>query len=105
LLLGELDGSAELITIHKEANHRIMHEHGCGETNGFVSQPLDPCSQCQMFAFDLLRVDFADGVGRSGKMALIDARCIRVAVLQPNGLEQLLQLNKNRIRATPERIR
>jgi hypothetical protein len=34
-----------------------------------------------MFTFDLLGVDFADGMGRSGKMALIDARRIRVEVL------------------------
>ena len=58
-----------------------------------------------MFAFDLLRVDLADGVGSRGKMALIDARRIRVEVLQAKGLEQFLHLNKNRIRATPERIR
>ncbi len=82
-----------------------MHEHGFGETNGFACQALDPCPQRQMFTFDLLRVAFANGMSRGGEVALIDSGRIRVEVLQAKGLEQLLQLDENRIRATAKRIR
>ena len=67
-----LDRDAKLIAIDKEANHGVMHEHGLGETDCFAGESLEPCAQRQMFAFDLLRVDFADAVGRSGEVTVID---------------------------------
>jgi len=41
-----------------------MHEHGLGETDGFAREPLDASAPRQVFAFDLLRVGFADGMSR-----------------------------------------
>ena len=58
-----------------------------------------------MLAFNLLRVDFAHGVGGSGKMTLIDASRVRVEVHQAKRLQQLLQLDKDCIRSTAKRIR
>jgi hypothetical protein len=57
-----------------------------------------------MLAFDLLRVGFADGVSRGGEMAVVDSRRIRIAMLQPKRLEQLLSLDTHFIRSTPEHI-
>ena len=82
-----------------------MHEDRFGKTNGSPCQALDPCPQREMFAFDLLRVGFANGMGSRGEMPLIDPRPIRVEVLQAKGFEEFLQLDKNRIGATPERLR
>jgi hypothetical protein len=58
-----------------------------------------------MFAFDLLRVALTHGVSSSRQMPLIDPSPIRVEMRQAKGFEQLLQLDKHRIGATPERIR
>ena len=58
-----------------------------------------------MVAFDLLGVGFANGMRSRGEMPLIDSSPIRVAVLQAKGLAQLLQLDEDSIRATPEGIR
>ena len=66
-----------------------MHEDGFGETNCFASQSLDPCPWRQMFAFDLLGVAFADGMGRGGQGPLIDSSPIGLKVDQPKGLEQV----------------
>ena len=71
----------------------------------FAGEALDPGPQREMFAFDLLRVGFANGRGSRGEMPLIDPSPIRVEVLQTKGLQELPQLDKNRICATPERIR
>jgi hypothetical protein len=57
-----------------------------------------------MFAFALLRVEFADGLGGSRQGAGIDSRRIGVKGHQPQRREQLLSLAKNVIRPTPERL-
>src|SRR5262245_13961644 len=82
-----------------------MHDHGFGETNCSACQALEPCPQCQMFAFDLLRVNFAHCMGGSEEMALIDASGIGIEVLQPKRLEQLPQFDKHSICVTVKRIR
>ena len=86
----QLDRSPKLIAIDKEPNHGVMHEDGFGETNCSSCQPLDPCPQREMFTFDLLRVEFADGMGRGRQVPLIDACRIGIKMYQPKGLEQLL---------------
>ena len=58
-----------------------------------------------MLAFNLLRVDFAHGVGGSGKMTLIDASRVRVEVHQAKRFQQLLQLDTDCIRSTAKRLR
>jgi hypothetical protein len=49
-------------------------------------------------------MDFADGVGRSREMAVIDSRSIRIEVHETKGLEQVLQLQKDLIGPAPEHI-
>jgi len=58
-----------------------------------------------VFALDLLGVGFANGMRSRGQVPFIDTSSIRVEVLQAKGLEQLLQLDKDFIRTTPEGIR
>ena len=58
-----------------------------------------------MFAFDLLGVGFANGTRRRGQGPFLDTSSIRVEVLQAKGLQELLQLDKDCIRTTPEGIR
>ena len=58
-----------------------------------------------MFAFNLLRVSFANGMHRRGEMPLVDASPIRVEVLQAKGLQELPQLDKDFIRATTKGVR
>jgi hypothetical protein len=81
-----------------------MHEHGLRETNSFARESLDTSAQGQMFSFDLLRVEFADGVGRGREVAVIDSCRIGVKVHEPKRLEHLLQLQKDRIGPIPEDI-
>jgi hypothetical protein len=99
------DWRPKFVAIHEEANHRVVHEHGLGETNGFAGQAFEARTERQMFAFDLLGVDFADGMSSGGKMTVINPGGIGVKMFQPKGLEQLVQLDKHLIRPTPKRIR
>ena len=57
-----------------------------------------------MFALNLLGVEFADRVSGGGEMAVVDSGGIRVEVLQAKGREQLLQRQKDLVRAGPERV-
>ena len=82
-----------------------MHEHRVGEPNCFAGSALDSCPQREMFAFNLLGVGFANGMRRRGQVSFIDASSIRVEVLQAKGLQELLQLDTDCIRTTPEGIR
>ena len=103
--LRSLDRGPKFIAIHKKANHGVMHEHRFGETNSFSRQALDPRAQCQMFAFNLLGMDFAHSVGSGGEVTGVDSGRIRVEVHQAKWFEQLLQRQKDRIRPAPEHIR
>ena len=82
-----------------------MHEDGLRETNCFARQALAAGAQREMFAFNLLRVDFTDGVSGSRQGTIVDASRIGIKVLQPTRLEQLLQLAKDPIRSPAERLR
>jgi len=57
-----------------------------------------------MFAFDLVRVEFADGLGRRWKGPLIDAGHIGVTVPEPKRFPQRLSLHKNLLRASAQRL-
>jgi hypothetical protein len=82
-----------------------VQEDGLRETNGFARQALDSGAQREMFAVNLLRVDFAYGVSSRWKVTVVDSGRIGIKVLQPKRLQQLLQLDKDPIRSTAERIR
>jgi hypothetical protein len=47
-----------------------------------------------MFAFNLVRVDFADSLSRGGTMALLDASGIGLKVPQPNGFSNFCTFTK-----------
>ena len=57
-----------------------------------------------MFAFDLLGMDFTDGMSGGGEMAVVDPSRIRIEMDQAKRFEQLLQFDKDLIRATPKHI-
>src|SRR5262245_31937757 len=80
LLMPRIRWGTKLIAIHKQANHRIVHEDRFRETNSFSCQPLEPRTQRQLFAFNLLRRDFADGMGGSRKVAVRDSCRIGIKV-------------------------
>ena len=82
-----------------------MHEDRFGETHSFAGSALDPGPQREVFAFNLLGVGLANGRRRRGQVPFIDPSPIRIEVLQAKGLEQLLQFDKDGIRAPPKRIR
>jgi hypothetical protein len=58
-----------------------------------------------MFAFNLLRVGFANGMRSRGQVPFIDPSPIRIAVLQAKRLQELPQLDKDCIRATTKGVR
>jgi hypothetical protein len=78
-----LDRSTKLIAIDKEAHPTVRHEHGFGETRSFAREALAPRASRQIFAFDLLRVEFAPSLGRGGEVTGIDSRRIGVKVALP----------------------
>ncbi len=58
-----------------------------------------------MFAFDLRGLGFTNSMCSRRAVPLIDSHPIGVEVLQAKGLEPLLQLDKDCIRAPPEGMR
>ena len=58
-----------------------------------------------MFAFDLLGVNFPDGMRRGGELAIRDSGRIRVDMAQAKRLEQLWQFHTDFLRAPPEPLR
>ena len=53
---------SEGISIHKQADHEVVHLCRFREADGLAHQTFDACLQCRMFALDFLRVAFAGGV-------------------------------------------
>jgi hypothetical protein len=66
-----LDIRAKLATIDEQAEDEIMHLHGLRETDCSSGEALDACPQCQMLAFQLLRIAFAHFMASMSKMALV----------------------------------
>ena len=50
---------SKLIPIDEKPNDNIMHLNGLGKADRPTGESFNPCSQGQMFAFDLLRVTLA----------------------------------------------
>ena len=82
-----------------------MHEDGFGATKSFACQAFAARTQRQRFAFNLLRVEFPDGVSSSRQVTAVDSGRIGVEVLQPKRLAQLLQLDQYCRRSTAKRLR
>jgi len=64
-----------------------MHEHRFRETDCFAREPLEASAQGELFALDLLRLHFADGVGGGGEVTVVYPRRVGVKVDEPKGLE------------------
>jgi hypothetical protein len=71
---------AKFIAIHKESNHGVVHEYGLGETDCFAREPFNASAEREMFALNLLSVDFADGMSPGGEVAIVDSGGIRIEV-------------------------
>ena len=68
-----------------------------GKARRFTRQPLDPGTQGQMLALDLLCVSLAWAVDSSVEMTRVGAPIIRIIACDPKGFQQSLQLQKYRI--------
>jgi len=78
-----------------------VHEHRFGEANRLAGQALDAGTQRQVFALDLLRLELPHRVVGNGEVAFVDTGSIGVKVDNAKGLEQGVQLLKNRIGSGP----
>ena len=58
-----------------------MHKNRARKTNGLPCQAFDTCPECEVFAFDLLRLLFPHRV-----RAWIKIRVSKTAILGPNSL-------------------
>src|ERR1700730_3054353 len=57
-----------------------------------------------MLAFNLLGVEFPNGMRRGGEMAIVDPSGIGVEMHEAKRLKQLLQVDKHRVRSIPKHI-
>jgi hypothetical protein len=49
---------AEFIAIDEQPDHDILQQDRFRKTNSLSHEPLQPGPKCQMFPFNLLRMDF-----------------------------------------------
>jgi hypothetical protein len=97
--------SPKLIAIDEEADHQIMHGCRLGKANRAAYKPLDPSSQIDVLALDGLRVLFTDDVLLWDDMPLVRPPTISVKARDPKRLEQLFELQKDRILPPPKEVR
>ncbi len=91
------DGSPKLVAMDEEVKHQIVHRGRFGKAHGTTDSPLNPGAHIDVLALDFLRVLFADGVLLGGEMPLVGLPPIGVQPCDTKGLQQILQLEKNRI--------
>ena len=100
-----LEGSPKLIAIDEEADHQIVHAFRLGKTDRATYEPLDPGPQIAVFALDGLRGLLTDDVLLGDEMPLIRPPAIAVKARDPKRLEQLFELQKDRILPPPKDVR
>jgi hypothetical protein len=99
-----LEGYSKLIPIDEEANHQIVYRRRFGKANGAPCEPLDPGLQVEVFALDFLRVLLANVRLLWGDVPLVRAPPIGVKAGNTKRLQQRLQLQKDRILASPKNV-
>ena len=99
------DGSSKFIPIDEQPNYQIVHAFRLGKANRTTNQPLDPGPEIDVFALDLLHMFLANRVLLCVHMPLVSPPPICVKSCDAKGLQQRLQLEEDRILASPEHIR
>jgi hypothetical protein len=99
------DGSPKFVAIDEEAHDQIVHRARFGKTDRATHEPLDPCTQIDVLAFDLLRMGFANRVLRGIEMTLVGAPAIGIEAGDVKGCQELLQLERHLILPSPKDIR
>ena len=97
--------SPKLIAIDEETDHQIVHGCRLGKANRATYEPLDPSPQIEVFALDGLRMLFTDDVLLRNDMPLVRPPTIGVKARDPKRLEQLFELQKDRILPPPKDVR
>jgi hypothetical protein len=100
-----LEESPKLIAIDEEADHQIVHAFRLGKTDRATYKPLDPSPQIDVLALNGLRVLFTDDVLLWDDMPLVRSPAISVKACDPKRLEQLFELQKDRILPPPKDVR
>src|SRR6516162_6346891 len=100
-----LDCDTKLVAIDEEADHQIMHRRGFGKTDRTAYETFDPSPQVDVFALNFLRMLLANMMLLGVNMPLVRTPPIRVKTRDAKGLQQRLQLQKDRILPLPKNIR
>ena len=82
-----------------------MHLNRLGETDRLACQPLDPGSQCEMLALNLLCVSFAHLVLIGIDMTHVLAPIVRIIARDAKGLRQRFELQEDLLLTTTKHIR
>ncbi len=80
-----LHSISKLIAIDKQANDKIMHNNRAGKTDSLSCQAFDTRPEGEVFAFDLLRLLFPNGMCAWIEMAAISPPAIRIKVRNAKG--------------------
>src|SRR5262245_46246155 len=99
-----LECKSKLVAIDEEPNHQIVHGRRFRKANRATHQTFDAGPEVNVFAFDLLRVLFANRMLRRIEMPLVGPPPIRVKPCDPKGCQQVLELEKDRILASPKDV-
>jgi hypothetical protein len=93
------------ISIDKQADDEVMHLRRFREADGLANQAFDAGSKRQMFAFDFLRVAFADGVLFRVEMTCVRPPLIGIVMGQAKGFQERFEFEEDFILAASKDIR
>jgi hypothetical protein len=96
------DSYPKFVAVDEETQHEIMHRGRFGKTDRTTHEPLDPRTQIDVLAFDLLRMGFANRVLRGINMTLVGAPSIGRESGDVQRGQELLQLEKHVILPSPK---
>jgi hypothetical protein len=98
------DEEPKFIAINEEPDHEIVHGRRLRKTNRATYETFDAGPEIEVFAFDLLRVLFADDMLFRGDISLVGAPPIRIKPRDTKGLQQVLKFEKDCILAPSKDI-
>jgi hypothetical protein len=91
-VLHDLEPQPKFVPIDEQLDDDIMHLNRLGETDRLACQPLDPGSQCEMLALNLLCVSFARLVLMGIDMTHVRAPIVRVIAHDAKWLQQRFEV-------------
>src|SRR5436853_7097817 len=99
------DGSPKFVALDEEAHDQIVHRGRFGKTDRATHETLDPRTQIDVLACDLLRMGLANRVLRGIEMTLVGSPSSGIDAGEVPRCQELWQLEKHLSLPSPKDLR